>query len=106
MDHSSGYRKAGDYKWTAEADLMDHSLSRPDVAFLRLRRADSSIANAAFSGPPGTTWVVFGSNGESLIRATGPTQGAALSEAERQARELGMIERMAGRATGRSPMVH
>jgi hypothetical protein len=43
--------------------------------------------------------VVSGSNGENLIRAFGPTADAAWLEAERQARELGMLEGWVGRSS-------
>ena len=53
-----------------------------------------------FTGPGGTTWLVSGSNGENLILAYGPTQGAAWMEAVRQARELSMIELAPGGSLG------
>jgi hypothetical protein len=71
---------------------MDN-LTPTDVALIRLHRSGWSVGDTAFSGPHGTTWVVFGSNGENLIRATGPTQSVAWVEAERQAREVGMLDR-------------
>jgi hypothetical protein len=69
------------------------------AALIRLRQAGWSVGETAFSGPGGTTWVVSGSNGENLIRASGPTADAAWLEAERQARELGMLD---GRVGGSS----
>jgi hypothetical protein len=43
--------------------------------------------------------VVSGRNGENLIRAFGPSADAAWLEAERQARELGMLDGRAGRSS-------
>jgi hypothetical protein len=77
---------------------MDN-LTAADIALIRLRRAGWSVGDTAFSGPRGTTWVVSGSSGENFIRAMGATQSAAWAEAERQARELGMIDRTPGRAS-------
>ncbi len=74
-------------------------LSDADTALIRLRRAGWSVGEAAFSGPRSTTWVVSGRNGENLIRAFGPTADAAWLEAERQARELGMLDGGVGRAS-------
>jgi hypothetical protein len=59
----------------------------------RLRRSGWSCGEAAFTGSSGrAVWQVDGSNGENLIRATGPTQGAAWADAERQAIEVGMLD--------------
>jgi hypothetical protein len=71
-------------------------LSPADVAQIRLRRCGWNVGETAFSGPHGTTWVVSGSNGENIIRATDPTQSATWAEAERQALELGMVDRTPG----------
>jgi hypothetical protein len=70
---------------------MDN-LTAAAAALIRLRRCGWSVGDTAFSSPHGTTWLVFGSNGENLIRAMGATQSEAWAEAERQAREVGMLD--------------
>jgi hypothetical protein len=77
---------------------MDN-LTPADTALIRLHRSGWSVGETAFSGPHGSTWVVFGSNGENLIRATGATQSEAWTEPERQAREPGMLDGATGRAS-------
>jgi hypothetical protein len=79
--------------------MVTDDLGPADAALIRLHRAGWTVGDTAFSGPRGTTWVVSGSNGENLIRAFGATPAAAWSEAERQARELGMLDGRSGRAS-------
>lgn len=61
-------------------------------SYARLHRTGWSIGDAAFAGPTGRDWLVSGHNGENLIRAEGPTQGAAWWGACRQAEAVGMLE--------------
>lgn len=77
--------------------VTDDDLSPTDIALIRLHRAGWSVGDTAFVGTRGTTWLVYGSNGENLIRAHGPTQAEAWTEAVRQAMELGMIDLPPGR---------
>jgi hypothetical protein len=44
---------------------------------LRLHRSGCSIGDIAGWTPEGLVWLVWGSNGENLIRAEGPTRGEA-----------------------------
>ena len=71
------------------------STERPrasDLALARLHRAAWSIGDAAFhDGRGGLSWLVWGSNGENLIRAEGPTRDEAWARAVERARELGML---------------
>jgi hypothetical protein len=68
-----------------DADAITNALDQ-------LHRAGWSIGDTAFTTTPGSlAVVVFGSNGENLIRAEGPTCGAAWLAALDQARTLGML---------------
>ena len=70
--------------------LDDVRLSHEDLD--RLHRAGWSIGDAAFrDGAGGLSWLVWGSNGENLIRAVGTTRDEAWGRAVEQARALGML---------------
>ena len=63
-----------------------------DEALDRLHRAGWSIGDvAAPDGAGGLSWLVWGSNGENLIRAEGATRDEAWGRAVEQARALGML---------------
>jgi hypothetical protein len=61
-----------------------------DDALTRLRHAGWSIGDTAFNGGSGgLTWLVWGSNGENVIRAEGVTQDEAWGRTVEMTRELG-----------------
>jgi hypothetical protein len=60
---------------------------------LRLHRSGWSIGDIARWTPDGPYWLVWGSNGENLIRAEGRTRDEAWRNAEMQAVGLGMTSR-------------
>jgi hypothetical protein len=65
-----------------------------DEAPARLHRDGWPIGDVAFSDRAGgLTWLVWGSNGENLIRAEGATRDEAWAGAIEQARALGMLGR-------------
>jgi hypothetical protein len=67
----------------------------PDLEALdRLHRAGWSNGDiAARDGAGGLTWLVWGANGENLIRTEGATRDEAWAGAVEQARALGMLWR-------------
>jgi hypothetical protein len=63
-----------------------------DLALDQFHRAAWSIGDfAAHDGAGGLIWLVWGSNGENLIRAEGATRDEAWARAVEQARSLGML---------------
>jgi hypothetical protein len=59
--------------------------------YLHLHRACWSIGNIAAMTPQGLDWLVWGNNGENLIRAEGRTRDEAWQNAEMQAMGLRML---------------
>jgi hypothetical protein len=78
-------------------------VSRPIGECLdELRRAGWSVGDSAFTGERGAlSWVVTGSNGENLIRASGPTRAVAWLAACGQVRAMGMLGRRPMPSDGR-----
>jgi hypothetical protein len=71
-----------------------HDSRDSDDALARLHRSGWSIGDAAFhDGAGGLSWLVWGSNGENLIRVEGATRAEAWGRAVTQARGLGMLGR-------------
>ena len=64
-----------------------------DESYLRLKRSGWLIGDIAGWTPEGLSWLVWGSNGENLIRAEGWTRDEAWLNAELQARSVGMLRR-------------
>ena len=64
-----------------------------DEDFDDLHRAGWSIGDIAFHGSTGVVWLVWGSNGENLIRAEGATRAEAWWRALEQVKAVGMIGR-------------
>lgn len=62
-----------------------------DASLIRLHAAGWSVGQAAMLGPGGRTWLVWGTNGENVIRGEGATPEDAWRLAEDQARALGML---------------
>jgi hypothetical protein len=58
-----------------------------------LRQPDWSIGDIAGWTPGGPFWLVWGSNGENLIRSEGKTRDVAWRDAEMQALALGILSR-------------
>jgi hypothetical protein len=71
-------------------------VSPSDASFLRLHRSGWSIGDVAVTRPEGLVWLVWGSNGENLVRADGKSRDEAWQNAEMQALGLGMLERHRG----------
>ena len=61
-------------------------MTASNVAYRQLHRSGWSIGDTAFARPPGVAWLVFGHNGENLIRAEGRTLGEVWDAAVGQAR--------------------
>ena len=57
----------------------------------QLHRAGWSLGEASFVGAAGPVWVVCGTNGENVIKATGTTSTEAWLQAVGQARSMGML---------------
>jgi hypothetical protein len=57
----------------------------------RLNYSGWSVGSAAFATTTGLGWRIFGTNGENLIRAEGPTELEAWRAAIEQARAMGML---------------
>jgi hypothetical protein len=72
---------------------MGAFMTSSDASFLRLHRSGWSIGDVAVAKPEGLVWLVWGSNGENLIRAEGRTKEEAWRNAEMQALALGMLSR-------------
>jgi hypothetical protein len=73
---------------------MSNRTGQADAALARLHRAGWSVGDAAFhDGAGGLSWLVWGSNGENLIRAEGATRDEAWGRAIGQARWLGTLGR-------------
>ena len=63
---------------------------RRDCRCLLLHRAGWTIGDATVATSEGLVWLVWGRNGENLIRAEGRTRDEAWEEAVAQARAVGM----------------
>jgi hypothetical protein len=61
-----------------------------DESFLRLHRSGWSVGDIAGWTPEGLYWLVWGSNGENLIRAEGRIGDEARHNTETQERQVGM----------------
>jgi hypothetical protein len=64
-----------------------------DVSFVHQHRSGWSIGDTAGWTPQGLSWLVWGSNGEKLIRAKRRTKDEAWCNAELQARAVGTLGR-------------
>ena len=67
-------------------------MTKTDRLFLILQDAGWSIADTAFAGRDGITWLVYGTRGEHSIQANGTTQEDAWKQACRQAEEMGLVQ--------------
>jgi hypothetical protein len=66
-------------------------MTKTDRLFLILHEAGWSIGDTAFAGKDGISWLVYGTNGDHAIQATGQTQEEAWKQACRQAEEMGLV---------------
>jgi hypothetical protein len=62
-----------------------------DESMDRLRRAGWRVGDVGFGPSQAVVWLVRGTNGENLVRATGRSQAEAWWGACVQAREVGML---------------
>ena len=66
-------------------------MAAADAILNWLDLAGLSIGDIAVTKPPGLVWLVWGSNGENLVRAEGRTKDEAWQNAEMQALGLGIL---------------
>jgi hypothetical protein len=64
-----------------------------NAAFLRLHCSGWSIGEIAGWTPDGPYWLVWGTNGENVLRAEGRTKEEAWRNAEMQAMGMGILRR-------------
>jgi hypothetical protein len=70
---------------------MSH-IPKTDNVLLSLHRAGWSIGETSFLSNEGVTWLVFGTNGEHSIHATGKTYEEAWRQAYCKAEEKGLVQ--------------